>query len=146
MKTIPTCLLGLGFMLISGAAVAQNTAPATPVTATCKDGSSWAGKSRSGACKGHGGVAQFTSATNGATPAGQPAAAPAAIVPAPAPRQVVAKPTPGGRGQVWVNTATKVYHCPGDRYYGNTKAGNYMTEAAAIAAGAHADHGKACSS
>jgi hypothetical protein len=50
----------------------------------------------------------------------------------------------GGPGMVWVNTSTKVYHCPTDRYYGKTKAGSYMTESAAIAAGDKADAGKKC--
>lgn len=51
----------------------------------------------------------------------------------------------GGDGKVWVNTASKTYHCAGTKYYGKTKAGEYMTEADAKAKGNHADHKKACS-
>jgi len=72
------------------------------------------------------------------------APAPAAAAPATstsrastAPAAATPAQPPPVKGMVWVNTETKVYHREGDRYYGNTKHGKYMTEADAIAAGYH---------
>ena len=45
-------------------------------------------------------------------------------------------PAPGGgNGKVWANKETKVFHREGDRWYGKTKKGEYMTEQEALAAG-----------
>lgn len=40
-------------------------------------------------------------------------------------------------GQVWVNTSTKVYHDSSSEFYGATKAGKFMAEKDAMAAGYH---------
>lgn len=134
--------------------LAKAQTSATPVVATCKDGSSFTGKSRKGACKGHGGVASFQ---NTPPPMAAPAPAPTAssgmgntnnggmMSPAtPAKPAMAPMAAGGGAGKVWVNTSSKIYHCPNDRYYGKTKQGEYMSESAAIAAGDKPDHGKAC--
>jgi micrococcal nuclease len=49
-----------------------------------------------------------------------------------------------GSVQVWVNTASGVYHCAGTRYYGTTKQGEYMDQAAAQRAGHRPTAGRVC--
>ena len=50
----------------------------------------------------------------------------------------------GGPDKVWVNLNSSTYHCPGDRYYGKTANGRYMTEPTARSAGAKGAGGKTC--
>lgn len=76
---------------------------------------------------------------------GAPAAAPASTPAKRTPPQPAATTAPGGGpDKVWVNTSTSVYHCPGDRFYGKTKDGRYMTEKDARAAGGKGPRGKTC--
>ena len=49
---------------------------------------------------------------------------------------------PPSAGMVWVNLDTKIYHREGDRWYGRTVHGKYMTEAEAIRAGDRVSHQK----
>lgn len=46
--------------------------------------------------------------------------------------------------KVWVNTNSGVYHCPGTRWYGNTKQGKYMTQGQAQDANYRPAYGKVC--
>jgi helix-hairpin-helix protein len=43
--------------------------------------------------------------------------------------------TPPEKGMVWVNLRTKIYHREGDRWYGKTKHGKFMSEADAVKEG-----------
>jgi hypothetical protein len=143
---------------------ANATPTATPaaagaVSAMCKDGTSWSGKSKRGACRGHKGVKDWGNEA-AAAPAPAAAAAPANNAPAAAPMPASHRTSPrtasaggsmgspapgGGAGKVWVNSESKTYHCQGTKWYGTTKHGEYMSEGQAKAQGFHADHGKACS-
>ena len=143
-----TTALVLSFATLTSFAQAPAGAPAGS-TGLCKDGTYTTNETKKGACSGHKGVKDwYGDKAAAAAPAKAPpaaeetkaAAAPAKAAPA------KAAAAGGGAGQVWVNTESKVYHCQGTKWYGKTKQGEYMTEAAAKAAGAHADHGKACSS
>lgn len=143
-------------------------------TGQCKDGTYTSAAKKDGACRGHKGVQTWmasTAAPAAAKPAAAPVAAAAAPTPVAAPAPAAAAPAyaakpsaastgarkspgaeaasraqapGGGPGMVWVNTSTKVYHCPGTEFYGKTKEGKYMSEADAKSAGAHADHNNAC--
>jgi hypothetical protein len=74
-------------------------------------------------------------------PASQTAVAPVSPSAAPA----VTQSTEGNPDvRVWVNTATGVYHCPGSRWYGRTKQGDYMTQAEAQKKRYRPAYGKVC--
>jgi hypothetical protein len=161
-------LASAALLLLPGAAAFADTS--SPVT--CKDGTTSTHGGR-GSCSGHGGIDKAATAAaagggaSGAAGSSAPAATPtpaAKAAPPPPPAAAPAAPPAttstaapkappasqaaapgGGPGMVWVNSASKVYHCPSDRWYGKTKAGEYMTEADAKAKGNRADHNKPCS-
>ena len=131
----------------------------------CRDGSYSTAAKKAGACSGHKGVQTWYASSEAASakpstaavqapqshPATPPTPAPAipatpppARTPKAAPVIAQAQAPGGGPGIVWVNSSTKVYHCPGTKFYGVTKSGKYMPEAAAKAEGDRADHGKVC--
>jgi Protein of unknown function (DUF3761) len=159
MKTLFSSIALTAGLLMSTATFAQAPAGSTGL---CKDGSYTSNATKKGACAGHKGVKDWfgESSAAAAAPAANPSAkaapsastAPTATAPVATPAKTAAAAPAtapaagGGPGQVWVNTSSKVYHCSGTKYYGKTKHGEYMTEAAAKAAGNHADHGKACTS
>ena len=145
----------------SAAAAGGSAGAPAGATGLCKDGTYWTGATKKGACHGHKGVKEWYAAAGGAAGAASPGAttgagpstagaaaagagAGSASSRSPSSASTAAAPG-GGPGQVWVNTSSKVYHCPADRWYGKTKQGEYMSEAEARAKGFRPDHGKACS-
>jgi hypothetical protein len=161
-NTIQTVSLAAAILFVA-AAIAQVPADAPAgSTGMCKDGTYTSAASKRGACSGHKGVQTWyasTSATSSgsaapAAPAPAAAAAPSAAPAAPATPPAATKSTNmpaataapgGGPGLVWVNKNSHVYHCQGDRWYGKTKNGAYMSEADAKAEGDRPDHNKPCS-
>ena len=162
-----TALLGSSaaiFAQTPATTAAPAAAPAAGMqTFVCKDGTSVSAAQSKGACKGHKGIdksataggAAAAAAKSAAPAAAAPAAAATAAAPATAPAapaktagKPAATPAPGGGpGLVWANENTKVYHCQGDRFYGTTKKGAYMSEADAKAKGMHAaKNSKSCDS
>lgn len=115
--------------------------PAKDIDLVCKDGEKITVQTTRGACNGHGGIDKKASAkletkheakretrhdevsTRASGAAGTSRA---------------------GSDKVWVNEASGVYHCRGDRWYGKTQRGEYMTEAQAKDKGFRPDHDKAC--
>ncbi|MEO6801485.1 MAG: DUF3761 domain-containing protein [Rhodanobacter sp.] len=157
MKYSILAAVALAGLLLGSAAYAQQSAAPAGSSGQCKDGSYTSTASKRGACKGHKGVKEWY-ATSGSKTAKASnmeskteAAAPAAAAAEPAPaskksmgwtKPAAAAAAGGGPGMVWVNG--KVYHCSADKWYGKTKHGEYMSEAAAKAKGAHPEHGKVC--
>ena len=142
MRTL-TVAAAVAAALLMTIGVQAQTPPS--VTATCKDGTSFTGTTRHGACHGHGGVQAWGNDAAATKPATATPAAPSPSKTQTATvTQAPAKPR-AGAGQVWVNTNSKVYHCPGTTWYGKTKAGTYLSEVDAQAKGYRPDHGKACS-
>ena len=148
----------LAAALVAAPSVFAQQAPAsTPAGATgqCKDGSYTSQAGKRGACRGHQGVKTWYAAASSTPSAATPpaAAAKSATVPPGAGHaarsmawtQPAAKAAPGGGpGKVWIHAGSKVYHCPGDKWYGRTRQGKYMGEDAARAKGYHGPRGKTC--
>lgn len=128
-------------------ASATTTAPSGTATGLCKDGTEYTGESKRGACRGHKGLKEWYGDKVTEESESEIAAPPAAEKEkaAPATPAKAAQPAPAaGSGQVWVNTRSKIYHCEGSKFYGNTKEGEYMSEADAQAKGFNANRKKVC--
>ncbi|AIO69828.1 DUF3761 domain-containing protein [Burkholderia oklahomensis] len=149
-KTAILTALAAGLCIsISSFAQAPASAPAG-TTGLCKDGTFYSGASKKGACSSHKGLKSWYGASKAVAASGTPmAAAPVAAasgaVAASGATAAKSSAPAGAPGQVWVNTGTKVYHCPSDKRYGKTKQGAYMSESEAKAKGFRPSHGKTCS-
>ena len=138
------------FWIVLSLAVLFSTT-AAGAQSICRDGTSSKSSGR-GTCSHHGGVAKRTEpaapTTGGnsgdialpSTQAPQAASQPRERAPDNSRASEQSSST-----RVWVNTKSGVYHCPGTRWYGATKSGEYTTERQARAAGDRPAYGRSCS-
>jgi len=81
-------------------------------------------------------IAAYKKYVGGEPAAAEGSKATGATAPAPSPAAAGSTaPTSPVSGNVWVNTRSGVFWRPGTAFYGRTKAGRYMSEADAAAAG-----------
>jgi hypothetical protein len=135
-------------MVLSPAIVALPAQQSAPRNATgqCRDASFTYSATKRGACSRRGGVAHWWG-TRRSTAAATPLITIAprqAGVSREAPATSEGRATTGSRVKVWVNTSSSVYHCPGTRWYGATKRGDYMAESEAQATGNRPAYGRRC--
>lgn len=109
-------------------------------------GTRWYGTTKSGTFMAEGEAQQ-----HGYRPAYGKVCQPLETAPAPATpsQQERAAPTQNQHSgnqevKVWVNTSSGVYHCPGTRWYGNTKQGKYMSQGLAQDANYRPAYGNVC--
>jgi hypothetical protein len=132
-----------------GAQAVDGATPGAPVDATgqCQDRTYTYAASRAGACSTHGGLATWWGLrrlVRGELLPGPNASAP--------PRTALERPEATGKSaapftradSVWINTRSRVYHCPGTRWFGQTAQGRYATERDALESGARPAYGRRC--
>jgi hypothetical protein len=158
-RLIRSLALVAGLMMTQLAAAQAPAGAPAGATGLCNDGTYSTAAKKQGACRGHKGVKEWyasSSSSSAAAPASgsttpstssamSPSSGSAESTSAGTSKAANKTPAPGGGpDKVWLNTASNVYHCPGTRYYGTTKAGAYMSEDEAKAKGGRPDHGKPC--
>lgn len=140
--------------------LAQSSSVSAPITAVprgaplettgrCGDGSFTVAAVSAGACSRHGGLRLWWG-LQGARPL-RADLAPRTVAELATEQQVSATSrqqalagTTESQGSVWINTRSRVYHCPGSRYFGQTSKGRYSTEAEAVLEGARPAYGRKC--
>jgi hypothetical protein len=127
------------------------SATAAQAQSTCRDGTASKSSGR-GSCSHHGGVAKpadptapTTRGTSGDIVLPTTQSAPTTTPARERTSDNSRGSEQGGGAKVWVNTKSGVYHCPGTRWYGATKSGEYTTEKQARAAGDRPAYGRSCS-
>ena len=145
---IRAALFAVMFTSTSLGAQAVQKAPAgAPVNTTgqCRDRSYTYAASRFGACLTHGGLTAWWGLTRAVRDESLPSPNSTGIAASGAERPAERGKLRGaGSDTVWINTRSRVYHCPGTRWFGQTTRGRYATERQALESGAHPAYGRRC--